>query len=84
MHLTRKGGLIMANGRLVENIQKFYRMAAFGISMFYVAIVLVPFTLVLIVRRVLTEVEIPVSGLLQHAQQAQSSHVKAGLANEQK
>ena len=71
----------MANGRIVENMQRFYRMIALGVSVFYLAIVLVPFTIVLIVRRVLTEVEIPVNGPLEQAQQA---HVKTGLASEQK
>ena len=54
----------MANGRIIENLQRFYRMAALGIIVFYVAIVLVPFTFVLIVRRVLAEVKIPANSPL--------------------
>jgi hypothetical protein len=70
----------MANRRIVENIQKFYRIAALGASLFYVAIVHVPFTLVLIIRRVLAEVEIPANSPLEPAQQAQSPRVTEGLA----
>jgi len=56
-------------------------MIALGVSVFYVAIILVPFTMVLIVRRVCTEVEIPVTVQLEQAQQAR---VKTGLASEPK
>ena len=72
----------MAYERIVESMQKFYRVAALSVSLFYVAIVLVPYTLVLIVRRVLSEVEIPANGPLEPAQQAQPVRVKEGLAIE--
>ena len=73
----------MANGRVVENLQRFYRMAALGVSVFYVAIVLVLFTVVLIARRVLAEVKIPVNGPLER-QAIVSSGARARMANEQR
>jgi len=82
-HRTYKErGSIMAYERILESIQKFYRIAAFSVSLFYVAVILVPYTLVLIVRRVLAEVEIPSNGPLEHAQQVQSPHATEGLAIE--
>ncbi len=50
----------MANGRMVMNMQGFYRMIAFGVILFYVAIVLVIFRFALIVRLVPKKVKIPV------------------------
>ena len=69
----------MAKERMMENFQRFYRMATLGVTVFYLAIVLVPFTVVLIVRRVLAE------GPLEHTRQAiASSAARAGLVSEQK
>jgi hypothetical protein len=38
----------MANGKIMENIQRFYRIVSLGLTVFYVAVVLVPFTVVLV------------------------------------
>jgi hypothetical protein len=68
-------------GRVMESMHKFYRIAALGTGLLYVAVVHVPFTLVLIIRRVLAEVEIPANGRFGNAA-GLSDGVKEGLAIE--
>ena len=62
----------------------FFRTIAFGVILLYLAIVLGIFTFALIVRRVLSEVKIPVVNGPPERQAIASLAGRAGIANEQK